>query len=59
VRVLILSSAEEDLRVGFEFYERQYPGVGVHFFECIFQDIDALENEGGIHRVEGGYHRKL
>lgn len=57
--MLLLSSAEDDLRTGFEFYELQQPGVGAHFFECIFQDIDALENEGGIHRIEGGYHRRL
>ncbi len=59
MKVLVLSSAEEDLRSGFDFYERRQSGVGTYFLQCIFRDIDGLEVEAGIHRVEDGYHRRL
>jgi plasmid stabilization system protein ParE len=59
VKVLVLSSAENDLRAGFEFYERRQVGIGTYFLECISRDIDALEVEVGIHRTEDGYHRRL
>jgi plasmid stabilization system protein ParE len=59
VKVLVLSTAEEDLRSGFAFYDRNQPGLGAYFLECLFRDIDALRDQAGIHRVEGGYYRRL
>jgi plasmid stabilization system protein ParE len=59
VKVLVLSTAEEDLRSGFDFYERRQEGVGAYFLECLFRDIDALREQAGIHRLEDGYHRRL
>lgn len=59
MNVLVLSSAEDDLRVGFEFYEKRQSGIGAYFIDCISRDIDALEVEAGIHRVKDGYHRRL
>lgn len=52
MKVLVLSTAEEDLRSGFDFYERRQEGVGAYFLECLFRDIDALHEQAGIHRLE-------
>ncbi len=59
MRVLILSSAEDDLREGFWFYESRQADVGEHFLQCLFRDIDALGKQAGVHRVEHGFHRRL
>ncbi len=59
MKVLVLSTAEEDLRSGFAFYDRNQPGLGAYFLECLFRDIDALSDQAGIRRVEGGYYRRL
>jgi len=50
MRVRILTSAIQDLRDGKEFYDRQEPGVGDYFQDCLFSDIDSLILYGGIHR---------
>lgn len=59
MKVLILSTAEEDLRSGFDFYEQRQQGIGAYFVECLFRDIDALSTQAGVHRLENGYHRRL
>ena len=59
MKVLVLSTAEDDLRSGFAFYDQNQPGLGAYFLECLFRDIDALRNQAGIHRLEGEYYRRL
>jgi len=59
VQVRILSSAECDLEEAYWFYERQSQGVGTHFLDSLYSDIDSLEFSGGIHRVIFGYHRYI
>jgi plasmid stabilization system protein ParE len=59
VKVLVLSTAEEDLRSGFDFYEQRQQGIGAYFLECLFRDVDALRTQAGIYRLENGYHRLL
>lgn len=59
MNVQILSTAEEDLRSGFDFYEQRQQGIGAYFVECLFRDIDALSTQAGVHRLENGYHRRL
>ena len=59
MKVLVLSTAEEDLRSGFDFYEQRQQGIGAYFLECLFRDADALRTQAGIHRLENGYHRRL
>ena len=40
MKVEILDRAEADLVSGFEFYEKQQPGLGAYFRETLFHDID-------------------
>ena len=39
MRIQVLEEAEEDLRDGREFYERQKPGVGDYFAAALAADI--------------------
>jgi plasmid stabilization system protein ParE len=55
----ILPSAREDLAAGFAFYEQQEPGIGSHFLESLFSDIDSLSVTAGVHRKVFGFHRFL
>ena len=59
MKIRILQSAIEDLRAGKEFQDRQDPGVGDYFQDCLFSDIESLVLYGGIHRKMFGYHRLL
>jgi plasmid stabilization system protein ParE len=59
MKIRILGSAFQDLEQGWVFYERQSPGVGDYFHECLFNDIDSLARYGGIHRMVYGFHRLL
>ncbi len=55
----ITSDAEADLVEGYEFYERQSPGLRAYFLNSRIDDIDPLAIAGGIHLLEHGYHRSL
>jgi plasmid stabilization system protein ParE len=59
MKIRILRSAISDLEAGWQFYERQGPGLGDYFFDSLFSDIDALALHGGVHRVVHGFHRSL
>ena len=59
MKVRALRPALEDLASGREFYNRQQEGVGDHFFDSLFSEIDSLSLYAGIHRVRFGYHRLL
>lgn len=59
MKVRLLRSALEDLAAGRHFYDCQHPGVGGHFLESLFSEIDALASCAGIHRAQFGYHRLL
>jgi hypothetical protein len=59
VRIEILADAEGDLLAGYQFYERQAPGLGRYFRDSLFADIDALSVDGGVHAKIFGYHRSL
>jgi len=59
VRIDVLPEAREDLIAGFEFYEGQGRGLGTHFLNCIFEDIDSLAIHGGVHSKIFEYHRGL
>jgi hypothetical protein len=54
MRVKILESALDDLRVGFAFYEAREAGVGEYFLDTLFGEIDSLALYGGIHRSRYG-----
>lgn len=59
MRVKILESALDDLRIGFLFYEAQDQGIGEYFIDTLFGEIDSLSLYGGIHQISCGYHRLL
>ena len=59
MKIQVLDEAEEDLRAGREFYERQEPGVGDYFAAALAADIDSLILFAGIHPHEFGFHRAL
>lgn len=59
MNVRILDEAENDLMEGFSFYETQSSGLGDHFLDSLFADIDLLLHRAGIHPVFMGYHRLL
>jgi plasmid stabilization system protein ParE len=59
MKVRVLRPALEDLVSARIFYESREPGLGSYFIETLFSEIDALVFHAGIHRVVGGYHRKL
>jgi len=59
MKLRILTSAIEDLETGKKFYDRQSPGLGDYFQDCLFSDIDSLVLYGGIHRTVFGFHRVL
>lgn len=59
MRIEILEDAEQDLLVGFRFYERLEPGVGNYFIDALIADIDSLVLYAGIHQQVFGYYRLL
>lgn len=42
MKISILDEAEHDLFLGFQFYERQSPGLGQYFLDSLMADIDSL-----------------
>ncbi len=59
MRIVNLTSAQEDLARGFAFYEEQEQGVGNYFLESLFSDIDALRLHAGMHRRVFEFYRLL
>ncbi len=46
MRILILSSAIEDLLEGYKFYESQAKGLGEYFLESLISDFNHLSYMG-------------
>ncbi len=59
MKIILLSSAFQDLLAGRLFYEKMEEGLGEYFFDALFSDIDSLALFGGIHQIVYGYHRML
>lgn len=59
MNVRVLRSALDDLAKGRRFYAQRGEGVGGHFFDSLFAEIDALALHAGIHFVQFGFHRVL
>ena len=59
-KIEILNLAELDILDGFHFYESQASGLGLHFLENIYSDIDSLALNAGIHlKPHKNFHRLL
>lgn len=59
MEVALLELAERDIGDGFDFYERQQPGLGDYFLDSVFSDIDSLILYAGVHRQVHGFYRLL
>ena len=59
MRIELRIEARHDLVEGALFYEKQREGLGDYFTDCLFDDLDRLQGEAGIHAIVYGLHRKL
>ncbi len=57
--IKVLTSAYDDLKKGWTFYEAQKENLGDYFFDSLFSDIDSLILYAGIHQEIFGYYRLL
>lgn len=58
--IRLSAAAEQQLRVGYRFYERQTEGLGDYFLDSLMADIESLRIHAGVHEVFfGKYHRML
>ena len=59
MKIRILPEAEKDLEIGATFYDAVRLGLGSHFLDCLFTDIENLCLLAGVHSKEHGYHCAL
>ncbi len=59
MRVELRVEARHDLLRGALFYERQREGLGDYYTDCLFEDLERLQREAGVHEIVFGLHRKL
>jgi len=59
MRVELRVEARRDLLEGAFFYEQQREGLGDYFTDRLFEDLERLEKEAGVHEIVFGLHRKL
>lgn len=59
MNIEVHDDARQDLIGGFQFYDKQEPGLGNYFLDCLFSDIDSLQLYAGIHPVVFSQHRCL
>lgn len=59
MEIRVLETAKEDLREGWQFYERNSVGLGNYFLDCIQADVQSLKIFAGIHEKAGKFHRML
>ena len=49
MRIELRIEARHDLAAGANFYDQQRAGLGDYFLDCLFEDLDRLGQEAGIH----------
>ena len=59
MKVRLLDEAENDLRDGYAFYERQNHGLGRYFLKVLRKALRALGHLGGVHQIEYGCFRAI
>ncbi len=59
MEIRLLEFAKDDLREGWNFYEKNSVGTGDYFLDCIQADVRSLSVYAGIHEVADGFHRML
>ena len=55
MEIRLLETAKEDLREGWQFYERNAAGLGDYFLDCVQADVRSLKVFAGIHEMSEGY----
>ena len=53
--VFISEDALNDLHNGKAFYNRQEPGVGDYFWDCLTSDFESLTLYAGVHKKVSGF----
>ncbi len=59
MRVKLLVTAKEDLKIEARFYEKRQPGLGGYFLSTLYADIESLSFFAGIHIKQFGFYRLL
>jgi hypothetical protein len=59
MKIVVLSLAVDDLKVGQMFYEQLQAQLGDYFLDALFSDIDSLILYAGVHPQVFGYYRAL
>ena len=59
MKIRILRAASRDLIEGYWFYEKQTRGLGTHFLDALYTDIDSLLTTAGIHPVFFDHYQRL
>jgi hypothetical protein len=59
MKIVIQTSAQQDLADGYAFYQNQQKDLGKYFLETLLSDIDSLTCYVGLHRKVWGFHRLL
>ncbi len=58
-QIKISEYAKTDLKLAFEFYEKQAENLGKYFFDNIIAEIEMLSFYGCLHQKFFGYHRMI
>ncbi|PHS14763.1 MAG: hypothetical protein COA86_15320 [Kangiella sp.] len=59
MKIEILTSAIDDLKIGRCFYEKQADNLGDYFLNSVLSDIDSLNLYAGIHPKVFSFYRLL
>jgi plasmid stabilization system protein ParE len=59
MKIVVLSLAVQDIKLGQQFYEQLQPQLGDYFLDTLFSDIDSLILYAGVHPQFFGYFRAL
>lgn len=59
MNIRILDEAQQDLKEGAEFYDKQSKGLGIYFIDILLADIESLSHLAGVHINFNSYFRLL
>ena len=59
MEIRLLETAKEDLREGWNFYEKRSVGLGDYFLDSIQADVRSLMIYAGVHALANDFHRML
>ena len=59
MKVILLTSAEEDLVDAWHFYDDQELGVGEYYYDEVMTAVQSLSTQCGLHPSKGQFFRAL